>query len=137
MWEGTAGSYILTTDGLNDIIWWCAKQFCDDGELIDVVFARKERFALEHFGEDASCAPYIDFDIVLLPREHDFGCSIVSRRDITSHLRILNTRKAKVADFEVAILVDQNITRLEIAVNDACRMYIFEATLRDISLAAP
>ena len=112
-------AYVLTAYSLNDVVRGRTKQFRDDGELIDMVFSREERFALEHFSEDASCAPNIDFDVIFLPREHDLGSSIVSRRDVTGHLRILNACKAEVADFEVAILVNQNITRLQVAMNDA------------------
>ena len=32
-------SYIFAANGLDDIIWWCTKKLCDNGELIDVIFA--------------------------------------------------------------------------------------------------
>ena len=37
-------------------------------------------------------------NVVLLPRQHDLWCPVVSRRDIASHLRILNTCQSEVAD---------------------------------------
>ena len=64
------------------------------------VLSREKRLALKHFGKDASRAPDIDGDVVLLPCEHDLRRSIVPRRDITGHLRILNARKTKIADLK-------------------------------------
>ena len=84
-----------------------------------MVFAREERLALQHFSEDTSRTPDIDFHVVLLPREHDFWSSVVSCRNVSSHLGILDASEAKVADFQIAVLIYQNITRLEISVYDA------------------
>jgi hypothetical protein len=43
------------------------------------VLPREEGLALEHLGENASRAPNVDRDIILLPREHDLGGPIISR----------------------------------------------------------
>ena len=48
------------------------------GELVDVIFAREQRLPLKHLGENTSCAPYVNLDVVLLPREHDFRGAVVS-----------------------------------------------------------
>ena len=94
-----------------------------------MILAREKRLALQHFCENTSRAPDVDFHIVLLPREHDLRCSVVSRRDIASHLRILYACQAEVADFEVAVLVNEDVGGLEIAVDDAGGVDVFEAAL--------
>ena len=100
-----------------------------------MVFARKQRLALQHFGENASCTPYVDFDIVLLPREHNLRSSVVSRRYVARHLRILYTRKAKVANLQITILIHEDVARLEIAVDNASRMYVFQTPLYSVRLS--
>lgn len=91
-------THIFAADGLDDIIRWCSQQLRDNGELIDVVLAGEEWLALEHLCKDAASAPDIDLDIVLLPGEHDLRGSVVSRRDISRHLRVLYPGQAKVTD---------------------------------------
>jgi hypothetical protein len=41
---------------------------------------------------------------------------------------------AEVADFEVAVVVDEDVRGLEIAMDDACRVDIFQAALSQISI---
>jgi hypothetical protein len=64
-----------------------------------------------------------------LPREHDLGRSVVSRRDIAGHLRVLDTCKTKVANLQVAVLVDENVGGFEVTVDNAGGVDIFQATL--------
>ena len=104
--------YVFAADGLNDIIRWCTQELCDDGELVDVVLARKKWLSFKHLREYASCAPYIYLYIIFLPCEHYLWGTIVSCRDVASHLRVLNTGETKITNFQVAVLVDKNIARL-------------------------
>ena len=112
------GTHVFAGDGLNDVLWRGTQQLRDDGELVHVyesmsqrmcgvqirslltVLAREQRLALKHFSENASCTPDIDRDVVLLPCEHDFGRPVVPSRDISGHLRILDTREAEITDLE-------------------------------------
>src|SRR5947209_2792331 len=103
-------SHVFAADRLDNIIWWCSKQFGNNGELVDVVFPREKRFSVQHFSKDAPSTPDIHFNIVFLPRKHDFRRSIVSCRDIAGHLRVLDTRQSKIADLEITVLVYQDIT---------------------------
>ncbi len=74
----------------------------------------KERFTLKHFCQYTSRAPHVDCSarlhgisssknktrtchVVFLPGQHDFGCSIVARRDISRHLRVLYSCKSEIA----------------------------------------
>ena len=129
-------SYIFASDSIDHIIRWRPEQFGDDGELIDVIFSWKQWLALEHFCEDTASAPDVNFNIVLLPREHNLGCSIISRRDITCHLRILNPSKPKIANLKIAVFVHQDVARLQVSMYNARGMNIFEATLGLVSAAA-
>ena len=68
-------------------------------------------------------------DIVLLPREHNLWRAIVPRRDVARHLRILQPRQSEIANLEIAVLVDENVGRLEVAVDDARRVRVLQAAL--------
>ena len=102
-----------------------------------MVFAREERLALQHLRKDASSTPNINFYVVFLPCEHDFWRSVVPRRDIARHLRVLDTCKTEVADFEVAIFVDEYIAWLEVAMDDTGRVHILQPALLSVRPFAP
>jgi hypothetical protein len=93
-----------------------------------VIFARKQGLAFEHLRKDTACTPDIDLDIVFLPCKHDLRRSVISCRDIASHLGVLNSSESEVANLEVAILVDQDIARFEVAMHDASGVNVFQAT---------
>lgn len=44
-------------------------------------------------------------------------------------MRIRKSCKSKVANLEIAILVDENVRRLEISVNDSGRVNVFQPSL--------
>lgn len=126
---GETMAHILAADRLDDIVRGRSEEFGDDGELIDVILAREQRLALEHLGKDTPGTPDVNLHVVLLPCEHDLGRSVVSRRDVARHLGILNPRQSKVTDLQVAVLVDQDVTRLEVAMDHSGRVHVFETTL--------
>jgi hypothetical protein len=97
---------------VDHIVWRGSKQFGDDGKLVNVIFSRKERLSLQHFRKYTPGTPDINFDIILLPREHNFWSSVIPGRDVARHLRILDTGKPKVTDFQVAILIHKDVARL-------------------------
>lgn len=131
----TQSTYVFTGNGVNNIIWWRSEKFGDDGELVDMILSREQWLAFQHFCENAPSTPYINFYIILLPCKHDLWCSVVSCRDISGHLRILNASKTEIADLEVTVLVDENVAGLEITMNDSCRVDIFQSTL-ELTLAS-
>ena len=122
-------SYVLTANGLDNIIWGSTEQFGDDGELVYVILAREQRLALEHLGENAARAPDIHLNVVLLPREHNLRCSVVSCRDITGHLGVLYTGETEIADLEITVLVYEDVAGLQVTVDDTSGVHIFETTL--------
>ena len=94
-----------------------------------MVLAREQRLALDHLGEDAPGAPDVDLDVVLLPRQHDLRRAVVSSRNVARHLGILQAGEAEVADLEIAVLVDEDVAGLEVAVDDAGRVDVFQSAL--------
>ena len=124
---------IFACNGVDYIVGWSSEKLCDDRELIDVILAREEWFAFQHFCKYAPSAPDIHFDIVLLPGQHDLWRPVVPRRNIAGHLRILDSRQAEIANLEVAILVDQDVAGLKISVHHTSRMHVFQAPLDAIS----
>lgn len=117
---------------MNDIVWRCAQEFCNDGELIDVVLAGEQGLSLEHLSKDTASRPDIDLNVVLLPSEHNLGSSVVSRGNVASHLGILYSRESKIANFEIAILVHQDIRGLQISVDDSRGMDVLQTSLHCI-----
>jgi hypothetical protein len=94
-----------------------------------VVLSGEQWLALKHFCEDTSCTPDIDLYVVLLPCKHDLRRSVVSGRDVTRHLGVLYTGETKVADLEIAVLIDEDVARLQVTVDDTSRVDVFQATL--------
>lgn len=120
---------VFAADGFNDILWWCPEEFGDDGELVDMILAREQGFALEHFCKDTAGTPDIHLDVVFLPSQHDFRGAVVAGRDIARHLRILDSGETEVTDLQIAILVDENVAGLQVSVDNACRVDIFQTAL--------
>ena len=123
-------AYVFTADGLNNIIRWGTQELRDDAELVDVIFAREQRFPLKHLSKDAPCAPNIHLNVVFLPCEHDLWGTVVPRRHVARHLWVLDACQTKVTDFQITVLIDEDIGRFEVAVDNACAVDILEAALR-------
>jgi hypothetical protein len=94
-----------------------------------MIFAGEKRFAVKHLSKDATRAPNIHLNIIFLPSQHDLRCTVVPCRDVTGHLRVLDARQTEITDLQVAIFVDKNVARLQVAVDNTCRVHIFQATL--------
>jgi hypothetical protein len=122
-------SYVLTANGLDNIIWGRAKKLRDDGELIHVVLAREQGLALEHLCENASRTPDVYLHVVLLPCEHNLGRSVVSGGNVSGHLRVLYTGETEVANLEIAVLVYEDVAGLQVTMDDTGRVHVFQTTL--------
>jgi hypothetical protein len=94
-----------------------------------MVLSGEQGLALQHLGKDASRTPDVDFHIVFLPRQHDLGSAIVSRRDVASHLGVLYTGQTKIANLQITVLVHKDIARLQVTVDDTGRVDVFQPTL--------
>lgn len=126
---GSASTHVFTGNAVDDIVGRSTEELGDNGELVDVVLAGEQRLALQHLGENASRTPDVDLNVVLLPCEHDLGSAVISRRDVASHLGVLNTGETEVANLQVAVLVDENVAGLQITVDYTSRVDVFQAAL--------
>lgn len=97
-----------------------------------MILAGEEWFPVEHLCENAPGTPNVDLHIVLLPCKHDLRGAIVSCRHVTGHLRVLNPGQSEIANLQVAVFIDQDVTRLEITVHDTSRVDIFQTPLEEI-----
>jgi len=121
--------YVFTRDRVDNIVGRCTQELRDDGELVYVILAGEERLALQHLGEDATSTPDVHLDIVFLPREHDLGRPVVSRRDISCHLWVLDARQTKIADLEIAVFVYEDVAGFQVSMHDPGRMDILQTSL--------
>ena len=94
-----------------------------------MVFPWEQRLSFKHFCKYTSRTPDIHLNIILLPCEHNLWRTVVPCRDITGHLGILNPSKTEITDFEITVLVDQNVARFQVAMDDASGMNVFQSAL--------
>lgn len=73
------------------------------------ILSGEQWLSFQHFSKDTASTPNIDSNVVLLPSQHNFRCTIISGRDITRHLWVLNTRQTEITNLEITVFVDQNI----------------------------
>ena len=72
-----------------------------------VCFKRAQAYLSEkHLSEDASDRPDVDRMVVLLPREHDLGRSVVPGRDVTGHLRVCRGKQPNRHDVSSTVRQD-------------------------------
>lgn len=126
-------AHVFAADGVNHIVWRSTQELCDDRKLIDVILSGEQGLSLQHLREDASRTPNVHLHVVLLPCKHDLGGAIVPRRYITGHLWVLDTGKAKVADFQIAVFVDEDVAGFEVAMDNARRVDEFQPSLQAVS----
>ena len=118
-------TYVLTADCLDNIIWGSTQKFCDDRELVDMVFSGEKRLALEHLRKNTACTPDVYLHVVFLPCEHDLRGTVITGGNVTGHLGVLNTGQTEVANLQIAVLIDQDVAGLQVAVDNTSRMDVF------------
>lgn len=94
-----------------------------------MVLAWEQRLSVKHFSKDAARAPDVDLDVILLPGEHDLGGAVISRGHISSHLGVLDPGQAEIADLEIAVLIDEDVAGLQVAMNNTGGMDVFQTAL--------
>ena len=110
----------------------------DHLQLLQRVAPREERFAAQQLGEDASDRPDIDGGPVVLVLDEELGRAVPPRRHILGEvlLRVLfgdivakvgAARHPEVGDAQIAVLVDEDVARLEVAVEHVRRVHRLEA----------
>ena len=98
-----------------------------------MILSWEQWLSLQHLRKDAGRTPNIHFHVVLLPCEHDFRGAIIPGRDIACHLGVLDTGKAEVANFQIAVFVDKDVARFQITMDDTRRVDIFQSPLQMVS----
>lgn len=105
-----------------DFLCRCAQDAEHAEQLIDLRVALEQRLARCHLSEDAADGPDVDGARVALGSQQDFWSAVPERDDL---VRVVADRdaegaaQAEVGDLDHAFLVDQQVLRLQIAVEDA------------------
>lgn len=98
------------------------KQVGDHLNLFLAVNAGKDRLSDEHLGEDAAHAPDVNGGRVLLPGEDELWRAVPSGGDVLGHDSSVALNfcagEPEIADFEVTVAVHEDISGLEVAVED-------------------
>jgi hypothetical protein len=96
------------------------------------VFAGEQGLAAEHLSENATHTPHVNRFGIFLESQHNFRSAIPSCCDVFGHEpriifgRSCRSGQAEIADFQIAVCVEQEIRGFEIAVEDVCRVHSFE-----------
>ena len=91
-------------------------------DFIDLGVAGEERLAGGHLGEDAADGPHVDTSGVLATTEKDLRCAVPESDDFVCVGTERDTECAgqtEISQLQVALLVDEQVLRLEITVQDA------------------
>ena len=104
-------------------------------ELVDIIVAAEEWFSTKKLGQDTACRPDINCLGVVGEREHDLRSPVPPGSHVLCHepsvlLGVFQkpAGQPKVADLELAIGVDEQVSRLQITMKNICRVDILEPT---------
>mmetsp|Transcript_15914 Transcript_15914/g.62183 ORF Transcript_15914/g.62183 Transcript_15914/m.62183 type:complete len:368 (-) Transcript_15914:146-1249(-) len=117
-------------DALPDSVAGRAADLEDLVELVDLRVARKERVQQQQLGEDAADRPDVDRRRVGLHAEEDLRRAVPQRHHVVrvgTERHVEGTCQAKIGDLQGALLVDQEVRRLEVPVDDAARVAVRQA----------
>lgn len=112
--------------------WWSGGVSLGDGEGdggVLTVFAREQRLAAQHLGQNTAYTPHVDRLGILLERQHDLWRTVPARSHIFRHearvvfLRSSGASQAEVADFQVAVRIEKEVGGLEVAVKNVGGMH--------------
>jgi len=104
--------------------------------LIDVIVSREVRLPEDELSEDAPDGPDVDGVRILVTCQHDFGGAVPSRHDVLRQQEGLvprvvaagvhAPRQPEVAYLEVAVAVNEQVRRLEVAMEDVAGVDVLE-----------
>lgn len=103
-------------------------------DFVDLGVAWEERLAGSHFGEDAADGPHVDTSGVLAATKQNLRRAVPKGDDLVSVSTERNTEGAsetKIGQLQVALLVDEQVLRLQVAVQDAVGMAV-ASTLEEL-----
>lgn len=94
-------------------------------QLVDIVATLKEWSSTEQLGENAADRPHVDSLGVALEAQHNFWCTVPPRSHVFRHVSSVllgvngeTTRETEIANLELAVGVDEEVTGLQVAVKD-------------------
>lgn len=91
-------------------------------QLVFVGCSWEERSACEHLGHDAASTPYVDAGVISPTSQKDVRCTVPQRHDLVGERVDGDTKSAcetEVSELQLALGVDEEILRLEVAMEDA------------------
>ena len=98
--------------------------------LINLTVSKEERALLDQLGEDAADGPHIHAERVLLLAEQDFGRTVPEGLHLVRERLDGDRKRARepeVADLDVALVRDQQVLGLQVAVDHALRVAVVHA----------
>lgn len=102
----------------------------DEIELRRLVGTAQKARAAEHLGDDAPDAPHVNLGGVLSAPEQEFRRAVPQRNDAdrqSLHLAVPAPGQAPIGDLEFALLVDEEVGRLEVPVDDFVDVHVVHA----------
>jgi hypothetical protein len=120
----------------------------DEADLVEVVAAREQSAPAKHLGQDAAHRPHVDRRRVVGVETEQFGRAVPTRGHVHCEQPLVVVgrrggaglggrggrarrrqmpRQPKVADPQLAVLVEEDVVRLEVAVDDARDVAVVEA----------
>mmetsp|Transcript_17459 Transcript_17459/g.23554 ORF Transcript_17459/g.23554 Transcript_17459/m.23554 type:complete len:332 (+) Transcript_17459:378-1373(+) len=110
-----------------------ANQVSDHHHLFLLSLRGKQGLAAYELGENAANAPNVDRRRVLSPGEDDLGGAVPACGDVVREGSLrrhqgldVGARKPKVTDLQIAVAVDQEITRLQVTMKNSARVNVLE-----------
>lgn len=114
--EGSAGDGLCVPEDLED--------------LVNLRVAREQRLAGAHLSKNAANRPHVDAGRVLAAAEQDLGRAVPQGDDLVGVCAERHAKGAgepKIGELEVAVFVDEQVLRLEVAVQDAVGVAVAHA----------
>ena len=99
-------------------------------DLVDLRVAGEQRLARAHLREDAADGPHVHAGRVLAAAEQDLGRAVPQRDDLVGvrpQRDAKGSREAEVRKLEVPVAVDQQVLRLQVAVQHAVAVAVAHA----------
>lgn len=106
----------------------CSPEDLED--LVNLRVAREERLSCAHLGKDATNGPHVNASRVLASTQENLGGSVPQSDDLVGVCAQRNTKgagKTEIGELEVALLVNEEVLGLEIAVQDAVGVAVLDA----------
>mmetsp|Transcript_11313 Transcript_11313/g.42246 ORF Transcript_11313/g.42246 Transcript_11313/m.42246 type:complete len:234 (+) Transcript_11313:467-1168(+) len=105
-----------------------AQRLEDALELIRLIPAHEQRGSPEDLPEDASGRPHVDSVRILPCTQEQLRRAVPDRHDLCSHelRRAMEPRQPKVGDLHDALVVDEQVGRLQIPMQDEIRVAVLQ-----------